>query len=123
MSVSNYLDDLNGYPDPCMPPVGPGQCMPPMPPAAPANNSGFGCGLGSWIWILLILFYSSGFAGTGNSCCKPQQYKCCKCGDKCCCKPDSGSSCSSYLFLLVILFLCGGNLGGNCDGFFNGCGC
>ena len=32
------------------------------------NNYGFGCGFGSWIWILLILFYA-GQGGTANTGC------------------------------------------------------
>lgn len=93
------------------------------------GNCGFGgCGFGSWIWILLILFYGgcgrNSFLGAGgynnNNCCC-----CCKYGSKgkgecCCCNKYGGNNyangtggCSSYLFLLVILFLCNGNFPNN----------
>lgn len=99
---------------------------------------GFGGGFSSWIWILLILFYSgcgsNGFGGGygnsgGNNCC------CEKKQDNCCCN-NTGSgtgllgNCSAYLFLLVILFLCngwgsfGGGFGGQgLGGFTSNCGC
>ena len=81
-----------------------------------------GCGFGSWIWILLILFYcgcGKGNYGRGsNECCCHEKK------DDCCCnKGNYGGgilgNCSSYLFLLVILFLC--NSGGK-SGFGGGCG-
>ena len=56
------------------------------------NSCNNGCGFGSWIWILLILFYSR---GTGSRCCEEV-----KAVDSC-----GGTKCSSYLFLLIILFL------------------
>ena len=79
-----------------------------------------GCGFGSWIWILLILFYcgcGKGSRRMGNECCCEKKHDCCS---------GSGnygggflgggflSSCSPYLFILVILFLCNNS--------FNGCG-
>ena len=77
-----------------------------------------GCGFGSWIWILLILFYCGcGRKNTNNCCCEKK--------DDCCC--DRGRSgggilgnCGSYLFLLVILFLC--NNSNQSAGFGGGCG-
>lgn len=96
------------------------------------NNNG--CfGFGSWIWILLILFYSGGFGGGrgGNRkrcCCKERKRDCCCEERECCCEGGRGygggglGNCTPYLFLLVILFLCGGNCGnfGNCGGFGSG---
>ena len=91
------------------------------------NGFGFG-GFGSWIWILLILFYSGGFGGGNNNrgcCCKKQSKSDCYC-----CKGNSGyggglGSCTPYLFLLVILFLCNGcsGFGGNygSGNLFGGC--
>lgn len=78
-----------------------------------------GCGFGSWIWILLILFYAGqgGNAGYGgNSGC------CCNTKSNCCCGNTGnygnsglfgglGNCGGGYLFLLVILFLCNGNFG------------
>ena len=58
-----------------------------------------GCGFGSWIWILLILFYA-GQGGTANT--------------GCCCG-------GGYLFLLVILFLCNGTFGCGNNGFNTNC--
>ena len=98
------------------------------------NNNGCFGGFGSWIWILLILFYSGGFGGgygnRGRSrcCCKESRRRDCCC-EECCC--DGGGSggyggsgglgnCTPYLFLLVILFLCNGSGFGNCGNF--GCG-
>ena len=69
-----------------------------------------GCGFGSWIWILLILFYcgcgKNSMFGRGNNCCEKK--------DECCCNRGNAGSgilgnCSSFLFLLVILFLCNSN--------------
>lgn len=97
-------------------------------------NSGFGGG--SWIWILLILFYTcSGSRNRGNGCghgcecvCKCEKKK-----DDCCCKQSCGmekskGGCSSYLFLLVLLFLCNSNRCGDdgnngFGGFGNILGC
>ena len=64
------------------------------------EGCGFGNGFGSWIWILLILFYSSGNRG--------QMMK-----NDCCCDRGYGNTggygnVGGYLFLLVILFLCSG---------------
>ena len=69
-----------------------------------------GCGFGSWIWILLILFYCgcgrNRMFGRGRNCgCEKE--------DDCCNRGNFGSgilgNCSSFLFLLVILFLCNSN--------------
>ncbi|MBQ6820537.1 MAG: hypothetical protein IJO26_04485 [Clostridium sp.] len=90
------------------------------------NNNGF-FGFGSWIWILLILFYSGGFTNSnrnnGGCCCKKERKR------DCCCGGNNGGglgSCTPYLFLLVILFLCNGtgfsnygNFGGG--SLFSGC--
>ena len=88
-------------------------------------GGGFGnCGFGWWIWILLILFYSnqgnSGYAGNNCGCCN------CGCSNDCCGNGGyggifngGGTSCGTWLFLLVILFLCGGC---NNNGFGSGCG-
>ena len=85
------------------------------------NNYGFGCGFGSWIWILLILFYAGQGANTG--CCYGN-----KGSNNCCCGYNNNSNNGSfygggYLFLLVILFLCNGTFGcGNngCNANYNG---
>jgi hypothetical protein len=85
------------------------------------EGCGFGNGFGSWIWILLILFYSSG--NRGNNCCYERKAK-----HDCCCNPGSGNvggygNVSGYLFLLVILFLCNGcrdDRFGN-ENIFGGC--
>ena len=106
----------------------------PSQPIAPCNNGCFG-GFGSWIWILLILFYSGGFGGgygnRGNRCCNKRRRRDCCCDEDPCCCNNSGSgsgglgNCTPYLFLLVILFLCNGSGFGNCgNGFgnlFGGC--
>ena len=87
-------------------------------------NSVSGCGFGSWIWILLILFYSNAGACGGNT-----GYGCAQ--NSCGCGGGYGQgglfgglgNCGGgYLFLLVILFLCGGcgNNFGGCNTF--GCG-
>lgn len=80
------------------------------PPNGGIGGINNGCGFGSWIWILLILFYSGGFGRKNNNCCPD---KCCKKDH--CCHGERGygntGGCggfSSYLFLLVILFLCNG---------------
>jgi len=79
-----------------------------------------GCGFSSWIWILLILFYCG--CGKGNA---RRNDCCCEKKDDCCCNTRSSggggilSNCSSYLFLLVILFLC--NSSGR-SGLGSGCG-
>lgn len=82
-----------------------------------------GCGFGSWIWILLILFYA-GQGGTANTGC------CCgnTASNNCCCNNsynnayNNGSFCGGgYLFLLVILFLCNGTFGCGNNGFNTNC--
>ena len=71
-----------------------------------------GCGFGSWIWILLILFYCGCGRNLGrgryNNCCCEKKHDCCDRGNY-----GGGlfGNCSSYLFLLVILFLCNTNNG------------
>jgi hypothetical protein len=72
-----------------------------------------GCGFGSWIWILLILFYCGcgrnlGRGRYNNNCCCEKKNDCCDRGNY-----GGGlfGNCSSYLFLLVILFLCNTNNG------------
>ena len=92
-----------------------------MNPLAGLGAGGLGCGFGSWIWILLILFYcgcGNGLMG-GNNCGN---------NNNCCCNSGGNNygnnglfggmfgSCTGYLFLLVILFLCNSNFGG-CGGF------
>ena len=121
MEMNEILNGLNscGSNDGVAP-----QC-PTQPIGSCNSGGGFGGGFGSWIWILLILFYSGGFGGRNNNnrgcCCKKQSKS-----DCCCCKGNSGSSgglgnCTPYLFLLVILFLCNGGSGfGNCGNFGNG---
>ena len=116
-SMQDMIDELNDIECPSCPPVdqscnGFGGC----------GNFGcgnFGCGFGSWIWILLILFYAGqgGNAGYGgNSGC------CCNTKSNCCCGNSGnygnsglfgglGNCGGGYLFLLVILFLCNGNFG------------
>lgn len=101
-------------------------------------GNGIGCGFGSWIWILLILFYCGCGCG-GNGLLGGRGYSNnCGCCDRCECECGCnnfrynnnsiggglfcGNSCTSYLFLLVILFLCNGRFnnvggfGGNCGG-------
>jgi hypothetical protein len=92
-----------------------------------------GCGFGSWIWILLILFYCgcgrNRMFGRGRNCC-------CEREDDCGCNRGNFGggilgNCSSFLFLLVILFLCNSNNNHNlgfCGGLNPcntniGCGC
>jgi len=90
------------------------------------TNLGNGSGFNAWIWILLILFYccnGSGVLGANNN--NNNNTGNCCCCDPCCCnsRNTNGSwwnggmlgNCSSYLFLLVILFLC--------NGLNRGCGC
>ncbi len=115
MQMNDIIDGLNS----CDCPTG-------LPTAA---NSGAmsGCGFGAWIWILLILFYTSN-QGNGG-CCYNQNNSCC-CGNT---GYNNGcaSGCGGYLFLLVILFLCGGGCGNNYGGYgfdqsydaLYGCGC
>lgn len=83
-------------------------------------NSVSGCGFGSWIWILLILFYTNqnNAQGGGGCCCKMKKKDCC-CGNGGYGSNNAGygSGCGGYLFLLVILFLCGGC--GGCGGCGN----
>ena len=99
MQMNDIIDGLNTSDFPTCPPVGPGS----------VGGFSSGCGLGSWIWILLILFYSNQ-GGYGN-----RQV------DNCCCGHENkGFGCSSYLFLLVILFLCNGCNGNGCGGFDQG---
>lgn len=94
----------------------------PQCPPTQGMSCGNNCGFGSWIWILLILFYSQGFGGAGNTgCCGRKAMK-----DECCCNQGNRGygGFSSYLFLLVILFLCNGcsgngNFGNN--NLFGGC--
>ncbi|WP_066895373.1 hypothetical protein [Clostridium nigeriense] len=117
MEMNEILNGLNSCG--CNDGVAP-QC--PTQPIGPCNNNG--CfGFGSWIWILLILFYSGGFGGgyNNNRCCCKKQVK-----SECCCgRGNAGygglGNCTPYLFLLVILFLCNGCSGfGNCGNFGNG---
>ena len=96
------------------------------------NNFGGGCGFGSWIWILLILFYAGQGGYGGNTGC------CCNTNSNCCCGNNGnygnngffggmGNCGGGYLFLLVILFLCNGSFGcgnnfGSCGNNFASCG-
>ena len=69
-------------------------------------NSVSGCGFGSWIWILLILFYTNNQntrSNNGCGCPNARSNDGCGCGNTGCTSGAGG-----YLFLLVILFLCGG---------------
>lgn len=68
-------------------------------PGPPMNFDG-GCGFGSWIWILLILFY------TNN---QPRTNGCCGNGNAYAGNNGCTSGAGGYLFLLVILFLSGGH--------------
>lgn len=115
-SMHDMIDELNDIECPSYPPVDPGCGM-------------NGCGFGSWIWILLILFYAGqggcgGYAGNTGCCCNSNSKSCC-CGNS----GNNGlfgglGNCGGgYLFLLVILFLCNGSFG--CGNFgpnagFNG---
>lgn len=117
-SMHDMIDELNDIECPSYPPVEQGYGM-------------GGCGFGSWIWILLILFYAGQGGGgiTRNSGC------CCKSNSNSCCCGNSGNSGlfgglgnsgGGYLFLLVILFLCNGSFGcgnfGLNTGFNGACG-
>jgi hypothetical protein len=88
-----------------------------------SNGFGNGCGngFGSWIWILLILFYSSGNRGNNYSYDRKGKHDCC-------CDSGYGNvggygNVSGYLFLLVILFLCNGcrNERFGSENIFGGC--
>ena len=122
-SMHDMIDELNDIECPSYPPVDSG-----------CNNLGgygnnFGCGFGSWIWILLILFYAgqggnSGYGGNSGCCCTKNNNNCC-CGNS----GNNGlfgglGNCGGgFLFLLVILFLCNGNFGCGNSGYGNlGCG-
>ena len=120
MEMNEILNGLNSYGanDGIAP-----QC-PPQGIQGFNNNCGNNGGFGSWIWILLILFYSGGFGARNNRCCCRKERK-----HDCCCD-DYGyggygtGNCSSYLFLLVILFLCNGCSGSGNIGngnLFGGC--
>ncbi len=117
MEMNEILNGLNSYGanDGIAP-----QC-PPQGIQGFNNNCGNNCGFGSWIWILLILFYSGGFGAKNNRCCCRKERK----QDCCCDNYGYGSgNCSSYLFLLVILFLCNGCSGSGNIGsgnLFGGC--
>lgn len=106
MQMNDIIDGLNTCDYPAGPPVGQGHC----------GGFGGGCGLGSWIWILLILFYSNqgGYGGYGGYGRHHGREKCC--GGR----RDSGFCGGGYLFLLVILFLCNGCSGFGCGGFDQG---
>ncbi|WP_297711825.1 hypothetical protein [Clostridium sp.] len=126
-SMQDMIDELNDIECPSCPPVD--QCC-----SGFGNCGNFGCGFGSWIWILLILFYAGqgGNAGYGgNSGC------CCNTNSNCCCGNTGnygngglfgglGNCGGGYLFLLVILFLCNGSFGcgnfGNCGNNVASCG-
>ena len=121
MQMNDIIDGLNS----CDCPTG-------LNTAANYNNaSGFGCGFGCWIWILLILFYTNnqGYNNYANGCCCNQPKSCC-CGNT---GYNNGcaSGCGGYLFLLVILFLCGSCGNNNYGGYgfdqgydaLYGCGC
>ena len=115
-SMQDMIDELNDIECPSCPPVD--QCC-----SGFGNCGNFGCGFGSWIWILLILFYA-GQGGTANTGC------CCgnTASNNCCCNNsynnayNNGSFCGGgYLFLLVILFLCNGTFGCGNNGFNTNC--
>lgn len=126
-SMQDMIDELNDIECPSCPPVD--QCC-----SGFGGCGNFGCGFGSWIWILLILFYAGqgGNAGYGgNSGC------CCNTNSNCCCGNTGnygnsglfgglGNCGGGYLFLLVILFLCNGSFGcgnfGNCGNNVASCG-
>ena len=137
MEMNDILNGLNSCDDDCSESTssscgcgsnfgGSGGCFP-----GGFGQGGFGqggvtgCGFGSWIWILLILFYCGCGRKNTNNCCRERR-------DECCDRGRSGGgilgNCGSYLFLLVILFLCNnGNqnscLGGGCGSQNNfGCG-
>ena len=114
-SMHDMIDELNDIECPSCSPVD--QCC-----SGFGGNGNFGCGFGSWIWILLILFYA-GQGGTANT--------------GCCCGNTGnygngglfgglGNCGGGYLFLLVILFLCNGSFGcgnfGNCGNNVASCG-
>ena len=108
-SMHDMIDELNDIECPSCPPVD--QCC-----SGFGGNGNFGGGFGSWIWILLILFYAGQGGNAGNSgCCGNTNSNCC-CGNS----GNYGNSgffgglgnCGGgYLFLLVILFLCNGSFG------------
>lgn len=116
-SMQDMIDELNDIECPSCPPLdqncnGFGGC----------GNSG--CGFGSWIWILLILFYAgqggnSGYAGNSGCCCNTKSNCCCGTSGNTGLFGGLGNCGGGYLFLLVILFLCNGNFG---CGNFGSCG-
>ena len=129
-SMHDMIDELNDIECPSYPPVDSG-CN---NLGGYGNNFGsygnnFGCGFGSWIWILLILFYAgqggnSGYGGNSGCCCTKNNINCC-CGNsgKKGLFGGLGNCGGGYLFLLVILFLCNGNFGCGNSGYGNlGCG-
>ena len=87
-------------------------------------NSVSGCGFGSWIWILLILFYSNAGACGGNTGCGCAQNNCGHGGGygQGGLFGGLGNCGGGYLFLLVILFLCNGCNNGCGNGFGYGTG-
>ena len=79
-------------------------------------SNGCGNGFGGWIWILLILFYSSGNRGRmmrNDCCCDTGGYG----------SAGGYGNVGGYLFLLVILFLCSGcrNERFGSENIFGGC--
>ncbi len=101
-SMHDMIDELNDIECPSYPPVDSG-----------CNGFGgcgnFGCGFGSWIWILLILFYAGQGGNTG--CCNTNTNSCCGNTGNNGIFGGLGNCGGGYLFLLVILFLCNGSFG------------
>ena len=79
-----------------------------------------GCGFGSWIWILLILFYanSNNLVGAANNmgCCHNNSSNACCCNGVNAGYAGCSNGAAAYLFLLVILFLCGSHGNNNAYG-------
>lgn len=115
MQMNDIIDGLNSCDYPAGPPVGPVG----VGPIGCGGGFTGGCGFGSWIWILLILFYTNqggrGRYGGHGKYHHDDEYYYGRDKGRC-----GGGYCGGYLFLLVILFLCNGCNTIGCCGFDQG---